>query len=213
MRRLDAHFLALPRRLLRMLGVSSKRRAAFSSFRSYLPALVKWASPERVLEFGPGESSRLILENSNARVLSYETDAAYFERAKAGIRSERFDLRYAPEGPDFKELAGTSFDFAFVDGGDRVANLIAAHALLSDNGIVVLHDAHREGYRPGVQHYAHGYFIENHSLVLCKSRARSEAVAARFPPDSRCACNYCGTEERIKYRTSLGEALRSGRQL
>ena len=120
-----------------------------------------------------------------------------------------FDLRLVPEEPVFKALAGTSFDFAFVDSGDRAANLIGTHSLVRDDGIVVLHDAHRDGYLPGVQRYPHGHFIENHSLVLFKTRERFEAAVARSPPDARCACKYCGAEERIAYRTKLSEALRT----
>lgn len=206
----DVASLPLPRRLLRLLGVSTRPQTTFTSFSSYLPALVKWARPERVLEFGPGTSSRIILESSNARILSFETDAAYYDRAKSGIRSERFDVRYTPNGPDFAALAGSSFDLVFVDGGDRVANLIGAHPLLREDGILVLHDAHREDYLPGVQRYPHGYFIENHSLVLFKSRARFDDVVARFPPDSSCACKYCGTEGRIEYRRSVAQALQTG---
>ncbi len=210
MRWLDIKSLPLPRRLLRVLGISARRRTTFTSFESYLPELVKWANPERVLEFGPGTSSRIILDNSHARVLSFETDSGYYARAKAGIRSERFELRYTASGPDFAALAGSSFDFVFVDGGDRVANLIGAHLLLRNDGVLVLHDAHREGYLPGVQRYPYGYFIENHSLLLFKSRERFEAVSERFPPDSSCACKYCGTEPRVEYRVKLGQSLRSG---
>jgi predicted O-methyltransferase YrrM len=201
------HPIALARRLLRRLGVISERKTAFSSFQSYLPALVRWAAPERVLEFGPGFSSRLILDNSAARVLSFETHPGYFERARREIVSPRFELRLAPAGPDFATLAAERFDFIFVDAGDRVKNLEQSLELLADGGIVVLHDAHREGYEPGVRRYARGYFIENHSLVLCKDPGRLEEVKARFPADGSCACHYCGTPARIEYRRRISEAL------
>lgn len=201
------HPIAFARRLLRRLGLAPEQKTTFSSFQSYLPELVRWAAPERVLEFGPGFSSRLLLESSAAQVLSFETHPGYFERAQREIVSPRFELRLAPTGPDFATLAAQRFDFIFVDGGDRVKNLAESHALLDDHGIVVLHDAHREGYEPGVLRYARGYFIENHSLVLCKDPARFADLRARFPADSSCRCHYCGTPERIEYRRRVSAAL------
>ena len=199
--------LGFVRRLLRRLGVLPERQTAFSSFRSYLPELVRWAAPGRVLEFGPGFSSRLILDNSAARIISFETNPAYFERARQNLESDRMDLRFVPNGPDFATLAGQEFDLIFVDGGDRVENLKQAHALLAEDGVLVLHDAHREDYETGVLRYARGYFIENHSLVLCKRPSRFEAVKAQFPPDGSCACRYCGTPERVEYRRRIVAAL------
>lgn len=209
MRALGFRLPAFARRLLRRVGLSPERYTAFSSFHSYLPQLVRWAAPARVLEFGPGLSSRLVLANSSARVLSFETHPGYFERAQRDIKSDRFEVRLAPTGADFATLTGERFDFIFVDGGDRVQNLEQAHSLLSEDGLLVLHDAHREGYEPGVLRYARGYFIENHSLVLCKSLGRYEATRARFPPDGSCACRYCGTPQRIEYRQRISAALSS----
>jgi SAM-dependent methyltransferase len=199
--------LAFVRRVLRRLRLAPEQSTSFSSFQSYLPALVRWAEPAQVLEFGPGFSSRLILANSAAKVLSFETHPAYFERARREVPSERFELRLAPSGADFVALAGRRFDFIFVDGGDRVKNLEQAHALLADDGLLVLHDAHREGYEPGVLRYPHGYFIENHSLLLGKSAARLAAAKERFPPDASCACRYCGTPDRVDYRRRISLAL------
>jgi hypothetical protein len=197
----------LPLRLLGVFGVSAKRRNAFSSFRAYLPELVRYTRPERVLEFGPGSSSRIILDNSAAQVLSFETHAGYFEKARKEFASERFDVRYTPAPTDLSELAGRSFDLVFVDGGDRVANLLGAHELLGEQGVAVLHDAHREDYLPGVRRYEYGYFIENHSLLLFKNRARFLEIRGRFPAVDRCHCKYCGTAPRIQYRQQLAREL------
>ncbi|HWO12650.1 MAG TPA: class I SAM-dependent methyltransferase [Polyangiaceae bacterium] len=199
--------IAFARRLLRRWGVAAEQRTTFSSFRRYLPDLLRWAAPARVLEFGPGFSSRLILDNSAARILSFETHPGYYERARRDIVSPRFELRLAPAGPDFATLVGERFDFIFVDGGDRVKNLEQSVELLSEDGIVVLHDAHREGYEPGVLRYARGYFIENHSLLLCNNPSRFEQVKARFPADGSCNCKYCGTPARVAYRRRIAEAL------
>lgn len=197
-------------RVLRALGISAKSRTAFSSFRAYLPELIRYLSPRQALEFGPGLSSRLILSNSASRILSIETDRGYFEKAKREIRDARFDLRHVPDKVDFATLAGQRFDFVFVDGGDRVDNLLGSHALLNDNGVTVLHDAHREEYWPGIERYAFGYFIENHSLLLLDSESRLRELQARFPADDRCRCKYCGTPARIEYRQRVARHLGAG---
>lgn len=197
----------LQRRLLTLLGVSSKRNTTFCSFESYLPHLVRWLNPKQALEFGPGSSTKLILKHSNAQIISLETDPAYFEQAKRSIKDARVDLRYSPGPTDFAKLHGTMFDLLFVDGGERVANLIGGRESVEHDGVVVLHDAHREIYLPGVQAYQHGYFVENHSLLLFKSRERFRDVLAAFPPDERCRCKYCGTPERIQYRRRVSELL------
>ena len=205
--RLPALLATLPGRVLAKLGVSPKGRNAFSSFRSYLPDLVRFAHPRQALEFGPGASSRIILRNSSAKLLSLETDANYYERARRNIRDDRFDLRYAPEPGALAQFEGRHFDLVFVDGGDRVQNLIGARGLLEEDGILVLHDAHRPDYLPGIRCYPHGYFVEHHSLLLFKSRSRFHEVRAHFPADVRCQCKYCGTPERIEYRRSVSAEL------
>ena len=202
----------IPRRLLRAIGLAPQRHNQFSSFRAYLPDLIEYIDPRQVLEFGPGLSSRLILKHSKAELLSFETHPGYFECARKDLADPRVDLRFAPapaalSGPEGAELAGRSFDFVFVDGGDRVANLISARELLANGAVVVLHDAHREDYERGVRAYESGYFIENHSLVLFRDRDRHRQLIERFPPNASCCCKYCGTSARIAYRRGMSKAL------
>ncbi len=199
--------LSLPRRLRIALGVPARGNDTFSSFRTYLPGVLQWLDPADALEFGPGLSSSLILENSDARLLSFQTGPSPPERARPATMHERIDLRLCPGPTDFSELAGRAFDVVFVDGGDRVANLLGSRPLLREAGITVLHDAHRESYLPGVRAYDHGYFIENHSLLLFKSRSRFHELRALFPPDDQCQCHYCGTPERIQYRKRVAAEL------
>jgi tRNA A58 N-methylase Trm61 len=200
----------LSRRLLRALGVAGPRETTFTSFRAYLPALVRYLQPLRALEFGPGTSSRIILAHSKARILSIETDERYFEKARREIQDERFDVRHVPGAFDFGSAGEQRFDLVFVDGGDRNANLLGAHSVLAPGGVVVLHDAHREDYALGVRSYGYGYFIENHSLLLCNERARFESLRARFAADTSCRCKYCGTTARAAYRKELGAELGPG---
>jgi hypothetical protein len=205
--RLPALLATLPGRVLGKLGVSPRSRSAFASFRSYLAELVSFAQPRNTLEFGPGASSRIILRHSRSKLISLATDAGQYQRARRSIRDERFDLRYAPEPGALAQLTGRRFDLIFVDAGDRVQNLLGARGLLEEDGILVLHDAHRPDYLPGVRCYAHGYFVEHHSLLLFKSRSRFHEVRAHFPADVGCHCKYCGTPERSEYRRSVAAEL------
>lgn len=58
----------------------------------------------------------------------------------------------------FPNWMGRKFDFIFVDGRKRRRCLVTASRVLSPQGVVVLHDAHREYYHAGMSVFPYGDF-------------------------------------------------------
>ena len=121
---------------------------------------VRRADPRYVLEWGSGHSTgRFPREAPHLeRWVSIEHDAAWHVRMKGRRRHGAVELVLVPpDGPAatvggraaFKDYVahptglGLRFDLVIIDGQDRLGCLRAASALLSERGLVVLHDAHR----------------------------------------------------------------------
>jgi hypothetical protein len=72
-----------------------------------------------------------------------------------------------PDGAyeDFKnyiEHPMGSFDFILIDGRARTHCLKKAHSLLSDKGLIVLHDANRKSYLENTSMFKHQYLFADH---------------------------------------------------
>jgi hypothetical protein len=104
----------------------------------------------RVLEFGAGIGTLWWSRHVGA-VTAIEHDAAW--AAQVSTQCDATLLR--ADGGDADAYVGAArglgmFDLVIVDGLYRNECLAAAPALLSDRGAIVLDDAQREEYRPGV---------------------------------------------------------------
>ena len=56
------------------------------------------------------------------------------------------------------------FDLVIIDGRSRKACLKTAHSLLSDRGVVILHDANRAAYHEGFSRYKYGKLFKDYHL-------------------------------------------------
>ena len=125
--------------------------------------IVRRADPRYVLEWGSGHSTgRFPREAPHLeRWVSVEHDAAWHERIKERERHGAVKLALVPpDGPGatvggratFKDYVsfpaglGLRFDLVIIDGMDRLECLRATPALLSERGLMVLHDAQRYDY-------------------------------------------------------------------
>lgn len=194
----------LRRALARALGLRQwrlKNGTTFASFSKPLQQLCLCTSPKAVLEFGPGLSTNILLKHSSAKILSFETESSWFQKYRGVFDPARVELVHRRPGWDLGEIRhyGQTFCLVFIDAGDRVAALRHAYDLIDDNGIVFLHDAHREDYEAGIRLYPFVYFIERHSCLLFKSQTEYERVRAAVPADYSCHCQYCSTDARRAY--------------
>lgn len=138
------------------------RELARKGDHSYAEVLCRWClelRPRRILEWGPGESTALMHALlPDAEILTIEHQPAFAARARkrhgAYAQVEHVPLKDygANDYPVWPLLdAGCApFDLAFVDGRRRVECLVAATHCVSEGGAIVLHDADRPHYKPGI---------------------------------------------------------------
>lgn len=145
---------------------------------SFRPVLTEWltkVNARRVWEWGPGESTRLILEAlpADGRLWSVEHDAAWAEKASQRFgRDERWDLqvlnvtrRVSPYAPCILHRP-EPFDLIFVDGRRRVECSIAALQCLAPGGVILLHDACRKAYTDLLSPFIHVVDHRHDTLVF-----------------------------------------------
>jgi len=157
-----------------------KRQFSNSAFGlSYLPVLrsvLETKRNPRVLEWGPGRSSIMFAEWSiGARILGIEHSAQWNARC-FGIM-ERFDnfevsfqpisLRPGESGcyVTFPFHRPDVYDIIFVDGRLRCDCLAVARKVLAPHGIVLLHDAHRKNYGPGIKLFSRCDIISGTAIL------------------------------------------------
>jgi predicted O-methyltransferase YrrM len=122
--------------------------------------------PERVLEYGPGRSTRAIHETCpNAKIISIEHDEKWYKRAVERY-GEYADVHLVPlEGMPSKYAVWPilnkcePFDLVFIDGRRRVSCLVVAAFVTTGAGVIMLHDAERTAYKPGIDLLEQAGFI------------------------------------------------------
>ncbi len=184
------------------VGINRKRGTTFVSFITPLTKICQNILLETIIEFGPGYSTQVFLEHApNAKIFSFETDKKWYNTYKDKFDPTQVKVIYKEPGWDLKEMHayGESFSLIFVDGGDRLSALEVAYDLIGDEGIVYLHDAHREEYEPGIHRYPHVYCPERHSCILTRNEALIETIKTAVPPDYSCNCKYCSSPDRRAY--------------
>lgn len=116
--------------------------------------LIDWLlkqQPRRIVEWGPGLSTELMLQNApQAQILSIEHDETWLEvaRQKLGDRISLEHHRCTNRNSDYAAcvLDREPFDMAFVDGRRRVECVLTVLPALNPGGVVILHDICRQNY-------------------------------------------------------------------
>ncbi|MGL6015918.1 hypothetical protein [Aeromonas salmonicida] len=107
-----------------------------------------------IFEFGAG-SSTIWFSKRVGRVTSVEHDEQWFKNIRdnnaENISIHFQSLEYGGDYSRFVQERAELFDLIIVDGRDRVNCIIASCSQLSDGGVIVLDDAEREEYQPGVE--------------------------------------------------------------
>jgi len=137
--------------------------------------------PEYCFEWGSGYSTLYFPKHLNSIKLWYalEHNKDWFEYIKEKNFDERVKIEYVPpanfnfvkargysiqkEGTyeefkdyvDFPSSLPVRFDFMFIDGRARKDCLRKAFDLISDNGVVMVHDSNRENYLEEIPPFKH----------------------------------------------------------
>jgi len=189
-------FLRRIRRDVRSPGVDT-----FHSFERPLTQLIRSLQPLHVAEFGPGRSTELFVQQSNAEIWSFETSREWYDTYKNRFDPARVHLIFVEDGGEVGEIlqhSGTT-SLVFIDGGDRLRALSQAYDLVGQSGAAYLHDAHREEYELGIRLYPFVYFPERHSCIMCRDEQVYRRVKGSVAADYSCDCQYCSSPARRAY--------------
>jgi len=126
--------------------------ADFFNYKETLIQVLEQVKPARIFEWGPGESTDIMRTHSpGAFIMSVEHDPSWFKKMSERFQDVEVLLAQNEEyvfAPVFTHLGG--YDLFFVDGRQRVRCLLSAWQKLNKGGAIVLHDAEREEYKPGI---------------------------------------------------------------
>ena len=133
----------------------------FASFKPLVKICTDIVKPLNIVEWGPGESTQFLLDNTQAQISSWENHPSYSKTAIERFKDkDRVTIHqsFSNSGngkntaycnaPMLKFLYN-SLEFIFVDGRQRADCMICAYHLISDTGIVILHDDQRPAYDEG----------------------------------------------------------------
>ena len=141
-------------------------RISWSLERYLRNTLPQYINPSRILEFGPGRSTRVLAETfPDARITSLEHQEAYYSKQKASLQDlPQVTLHHCPLNADLFYSSGKwtegSYDLLLVDGppkntkpraragASRIFDNIAA------NGIIILDDSHRPDEKAIINEWA-----------------------------------------------------------
>jgi len=134
---------------------------AYFTFIPLLEKYLKIIEPKRILEWGPGHSTRIMITKSpKSEIISYENEYKWFVKRNKAF-GNKVELVFAEAPSDdrkamaWKKYTNPSvkgkFDLIFVDGRERVRCMQAATKLLSKHGILILHDSSRKQYKAGIE--------------------------------------------------------------
>ena len=163
-------------RMKQVVGLASRRRPMMR-YREVelIDRLLQGIQPKRCLEWGCGRSTLFFPDrlDDEATWLSIEHNPAWHEKIRRQLERDNTSLVLAQPNAklwddscgdgshedftDYVEAPSDAgpFDFILVDGRARLACLEKAQSLVSDRGVVVLHDANRAYLTDGLQGYEH----------------------------------------------------------
>jgi len=133
--------------------------AGFNSFEMLLRKYLAITNPFNILEWGTGTSTSIMRDECPfAKIYTLEHDVAWFQRYSKQFESDkRTFVIHAPVSL-YADLPlqwhkPKVYELVFVDGycDLRVSCLRTAHKLVSNEGVVILHDSERTKYAEGVK--------------------------------------------------------------
>ena len=128
------------------------------SFKPLLEKYMAIVKPAKVLEWGPGESTRIIHEACpRAQIITIENQISFYRHACDEHRYAQVIHSPIPDyGPSeyscwpLIHTPDDKYDLIFIDGRQRVGCLVTSMSCLNEGGVIIMHDAERIHYRHGI---------------------------------------------------------------
>jgi hypothetical protein len=178
-----------------------------AKFHSYLPVLqqlIACAQPRRILEWGPGESTRFFAEAlPDATILSIEHDPVWHRQAVDALRFPNVTIHLVRHAMPFGQAEGYAsfplrwlverglptayFDLIFVDGRSRCDCVTMAALIVAPTGFVVVHDSERANYRRAFGLFESveecpGTAVLSKPILSASARGMATMTAPKNPP-------------------------------
>ena len=121
------------------------------TFGGFIEKYSKTIKPKRILEFGPGASTRCLRElNPDAEIITIEHLKWYFEKHLPSLEKINVKCLLLSRDNYASPPIKGKFDLIFIDGVMelRVMCAVFAKKHLSKNGIIILHDSQRPILKP-----------------------------------------------------------------
>lgn len=126
-------------------------------------------NPSSVLEYGPGESTKIFQDHLSISLIdTIEHAPAWAEKAKA-IVNHKGMLIVEPKHYKYPYCMGRigKYGIIFIDGIERPSCISVAKFRIQSDGIVVVHDAERIEYKPSYELWKFKYFVDDgHTVFL-----------------------------------------------
>lgn len=169
--------------------------ASFLSFEKLMRKYLREVKPKFILEWGTGNSTKMMLDECPyAEIHTIEHDYNWYIKWRRhyegieNIHSYSIPLnRNYTLAPLAFEHRG-KFDLIFIDGRRRVECMQTAKAVMSNTGVIILHDSERERYNEGKALFT--IIEESDSTAVMKKRLRKRerifTSLARVLPNINC---------------------------
>lgn len=142
------------------------------SFKQLLRRYLKENKPKKILEWGPGESTNIIINICpNSNIISIEHNEKWYNIAKEEFKEYNNikiiykeinkNTKYATKGYD-----NSPYDFIFIDGRRRVECAIIALQTIKKDGVIMLHDSNRTNYTKPLNPYIDKIEEKDDTLVF-----------------------------------------------
>lgn len=131
-------------------------------FTNYLPKEGKWISIEHNKEWATSVAKKN--DNPNVTIVCKEPNSEPFDDAYYGLVDYKVNDGTYEDFRDYIEYPAQEnilYDFILIDGRARVDCLNKSKEMLSDNGIVMLHDANRPQYHQAFDQYKNGILFSD----------------------------------------------------
>lgn len=162
------------RKLQKFIGVESKDPYMKYKEIDFFKELFAKLQPLKCLEYGCGTSTPYYIDHlpQEAEWTSIEHNKGWYDKIKQEINRPNLKLYFVdievnePEIPEadvyaaFPEDKGP-FDFILVDGIRRENCIEMSHQMLSENGVLVVHDSNRPQYHPHIKKFKHWLILED----------------------------------------------------